>query len=138
VVGCLCWLTIGDIGYLLPTQKELIMAMLNDVIHQPARLRIMAVLAGLAPEIQVTFNYLKDALDLTDGNLGAHLHKLEEAGYVTITKTFVRNKPQTYAEATEAGRQAFAEHSAALKEILESSQHIANNGTSVNGAIRSV
>ena len=114
------------------------MAMLNDVIHQPARLRIMAVLAGLAPEIQVTFNYLKDALDLTDGNLGAHLHKLEEAGYVTITKTFVRNKPQTYAEATEAGRQAFAEHSAALKEILESSQHIANNGTSVNGAIRSV
>jgi len=114
------------------------MAMLNDVIHQPARLRIMGVLVSLAPEIQVTFNYLKDALDLTDGNLGAHLHKLEEAGYVTIPKTFVRNKPQTYAEITEAGRQAFAEHSAALREILESSPQIANNGTSVNGAIRGV
>ena len=95
-------------------RKELLMATLNEVIHQPARLRIMAVLAGFAPEIQVTFNYLKDALDLTDGNLGAHLHKLEEAGYVTITKAFVRNKPQTYAEVTETGRQAFAEHSAAL------------------------
>ncbi len=114
------------------------MATLNDVIHQPARLRIMAVLTGLTPEIQVTFNYLKDALDLTDGNLGAHLHKLEEAGYVTITKTFVRNKPQTYAEATATGRRAFAEHSTALREILEGSQHIANNGTTVNGATRSV
>lgn len=114
------------------------MATLNEVIHQPARLRIMAVLAGLAPEIQVTFNYLKDALDLTDGNLGAHLHRLEEAGYVTITKTFVRNKPQTYAEVTEAGRQAFAEHSAALKEILESSQQIANNGTLAKEVKRNV
>ncbi len=114
------------------------MATLNEVIHQPARLRIMAVLTGLAPEIQVTFNYLKDALDLTDGNLGAHLHKLEEAGYVTISKTFVRNKPQTYAEVTEMGRQAFAEHSVSLREILESSQQVANNGTLVNGVKRSV
>lgn len=69
---------------------------------------------------QVVFSYLKNTLELTDGNLGAHLHKLEEAGYVMISKTFVRNKPQTYIEATEAGRQAFAEHTAALWEILES------------------
>lgn len=100
------------------------MAGLNEVIHQPVRLRIMAVLAALMPEIQVTFSYLKDTLDLTDGNLGAHLHKLEEVGYVKISKTFVNNKPQTYIEATEAGRQAFTEHSAALREILESSQQI--------------
>ena len=52
------------------------------------------------------------------------------------TLLFVRNKPQTYAEATEAGRQAFAEHSTALREILESSQRIANNGTATNGATR--
>ena len=112
------------------------MATLNEIIHQPARLRIMAVLAGLAPETQVTFNYLKDALDLTDGNLGAHLHKLEEVGYVTISKTFVRKKPQTYAEITEAGRQAFAEHSAALSDILKNGQQIAHNGTAANGATR--
>lgn len=104
------------------------MAGLNEVIHQPVRLRIMAILAALMPEIQVTFSYLKDALDLTDGNLGAHLHKLEEVGYVTITKTFVQNKPQTYVAATEAGRRAFIEHSAALREILESSQRIGTSG----------
>ncbi|HEX4207317.1 MAG TPA: transcriptional regulator [Ktedonobacteraceae bacterium] len=110
------------------------MATLNDVIHQPVRLQIMAVLAALPPEMQVTFNYLKDALDLTDGNLGAHLHKLEEAGYVTITKMFVRKKPQTYVQATKAGRQAFREHSTALREILENSQHIGKYGaTNIHG-----
>ena len=71
------------------------MAVLNEVIHQPVRLRIMAVLAALPPEMQVTFNSVKDTLDLTDGNLGAHLHKLEEAGYVMITKTFVISRKPT-------------------------------------------
>jgi DNA-binding MarR family transcriptional regulator len=104
------------------------MAALNEVIHQPVRLRIMAVLTALPPETQVVFNYLKDTLELTDGNLGAHLHKLEEAGYVAINKTFVRNKPQTYIEATEAGRRAFMEHTAALREILESGRQVSKNG----------
>lgn len=109
------------------------MAVLNDIIHQPARLRIMAALTALSPEVQVTFGYLKDALDLTDGNLGAHLHRLEEAGYVTITKTFVRKKPQTYVEATEAGRKAFADHTAALREILEGGVKSGQNGAKSNG-----
>lgn len=104
------------------------MAILNDVIHQPVRLRIMAILTTLPPETQVVFSTLKEMLELTDGNLGAHLHKLEESGYVAITKTFVRNKPQTYVEATQEGREAFAEHTTALKEILE--------GTNVNTAIK--
>ena len=104
------------------------MATLNEIIHQPVRLRIMAMLAALPSDTQMTFTSLKDALDLTDGNLGAHLHKLEEAGYLTITKTFVRNKPQTYVEPTEVGRHAFMEHSNALREILESSQQIDKNG----------
>jgi DNA-binding MarR family transcriptional regulator len=94
------------------------MASLNELIHQPVRLRIMAVLAGLNCETSVGFNYLKSLLDLTDGNLGAHLHKLEEVGYLQITKTFVNNKPQTYVEATTAGKKAFSEHVAALEEIL--------------------
>jgi DNA-binding MarR family transcriptional regulator len=55
---------------------------------------------------------------LTDGNLGAHLRKLEEAGYITMTKTFVNKKPHTFVEATGSGRQAFAEHVAALETIL--------------------
>ncbi|HEY7343491.1 MAG TPA: transcriptional regulator [Ktedonobacterales bacterium] len=94
------------------------MAHLNEVIHQPVRLRIMAILAAVPTERQVTFSFLKGTLGLTDGNLGAHLHKLEEAGYLTITKAFVRQKPQTYVEITEKGRRVFEEHREALKQIL--------------------
>ncbi len=95
------------------------MAALNEVIHQPVRLRIMSVLTGLDNEMQVSFVYLKDLLDLTDGNLGAHLRKLEEAGYITITKAFVNNKPQTYVDSTSLGRKAFQEHVSALRDILQ-------------------
>jgi len=94
------------------------MASLNEVIHQPVRLRIMAALVCFENGTQASFNYLKDLLELTDGNLGAHLRKLEESGYIEITKTFVNNKPQTYIEATSAGKKAFREHVAALEEIL--------------------
>ncbi|MBA2396196.1 MAG: transcriptional regulator [Ktedonobacteraceae bacterium] len=94
------------------------MASLNEIIHQPVRLRIMAMLIALPAETQMKFTLLKETLELTDGNLGAHLHKLEEAGYLTIVKAFVLNKPQTYIQATEAGRNAFLEHRNALREIL--------------------
>lgn len=102
------------------------MASLNEVIHQPVRLRIMASLACLPSESQASFNYLKDLLELTDGNLGAHLRKLEESGYVEICKTFVNNKPQTYVEATSLGKKAFREHVAALEEILSASRNEEN------------
>jgi DNA-binding MarR family transcriptional regulator len=95
------------------------MANLNEVIHQPARLRIMSVLVSMNKDMQVSFNYLKDLLELTDGNLGAHLRKLEEAGFITICKTFVNNKPLTYVELTSLGRKAFQEHVMALQDILQ-------------------
>jgi len=94
------------------------MPTLNELIHQPARLRIMAALIALDSDSQVEFTYLRDLLGLTDGNLGGHLRKLEEAGYVAIAKTFVARKPRTYVVATSAGRRAFDEHVAALEEIL--------------------
>jgi DNA-binding MarR family transcriptional regulator len=94
------------------------MALLNELIHQPARLRIMAALVALDPGSQMEFTYLRDLLELTDGNLGAHLRRLEEAGYVKISKTFVARKPCTYAAASKRGRQAFDEHVAALETIL--------------------
>ena len=102
------------------------MAELNEIIHQPARLRIMAALVSLDSDLQPSFNYLKDVLELTDGNLGAHLRKLEEAGYIEICKTFVNNKPHTYVEVTSMGRRAFAEHVAALQDILKANGHQAN------------
>jgi len=98
------------------------MAGLDNIIHQPIRLRIMASLVGLDKDEQVDFTYLKRLLDLTDGNLGAHLLKLQEAGYVRLDKTFVDKKPKTYVIATGKGRDAFAEHVAALQDILKLSK----------------
>ena len=95
------------------------MAELNETIHQPVRLRIMAALVALDAGSEVDFTYLRSLLDVTDGNLGAHLRKLEEAGYIAVNKTFVERKPRTYISATSAGRQVFAEHVAALESILK-------------------
>jgi DNA-binding MarR family transcriptional regulator len=96
------------------------MAELNETIHQPVRLRIMAALVALDASDEVDFSYLRDLLDVTDGNLGAHLRRLEEAGYIAVSKTFVERKPRTYVAATPAGRQVFQEHVAALEAILKS------------------
>lgn len=91
---------------------------LDDIIHQPVRLRIMAALTSLAAREQVDFSYLKDKLTLTDGNLGAHLRALEEAGYVLVEKTFVERRPKTFIAASAAGRKAFTDHVAALQSII--------------------
>jgi DNA-binding MarR family transcriptional regulator len=93
---------------------------LNETIHQPVRLRIMAALVTLETGSEVDFTYLRDLLDVTDGNLGAHLRKLEEAGYIAVNKTFVERKPRTYVSATTDGRKVFQEHVAALESILKS------------------
>lgn len=78
----------------------------------------MASLVALDPGEQVDFVYLRKILDLTDGNLGAHLARLENAGYVKIQKTFIARKPRTFISATGKGRDAFNEHTAALKHII--------------------
>ena len=95
------------------------MAQLDNIIHQPVRLQIMSSLVSLDQNGQVNFTYLRKLLKVTDGNLGAHLNKLEEAGYIKIEKTFVARKPRTFITATGKGRDAFSEHIAALKEIVE-------------------
>jgi DNA-binding MarR family transcriptional regulator len=96
------------------------MTELNETIHQPVRLRIMAALVTLEPSTEVDFAYLRDLLQVTDGNLGAHLRKLEETGYIAINKIFVERKPRTFVTATQAGRRVFQEHVAALEAILKS------------------
>lgn len=95
------------------------MAELNEIIHQPIRLRAMAALVTLGANEEVDFSYLRKLLTVTDGNLGAHLHKLEEAGYIKIVKSFVDRKPRTYISATPTGRKVFAEHVVALEVILK-------------------
>jgi len=92
---------------------------LDAIIHQPIRLQIMAALCQLGAREQVDFGFLKSRLMLTDGNLGAHLLSLENAAYIAVEKTFVARRPKTYIAPTSAGREAFANHVAALQAILQ-------------------
>jgi DNA-binding MarR family transcriptional regulator len=93
---------------------------LNETIHQPIRLRIMAALVTLSEDEEMDFTTLRKLLDVTDGNLGAHLRKLEEAGYIGVNKLFVERKPRTYVAVTPIGRKVFDQHVSALKAILNS------------------
>jgi DNA-binding MarR family transcriptional regulator len=94
-------------------------AKFNAIVHQPVRLRIMAALVTLEPADEVEFAYLRDLLEVTDGNLGAHLRRLEDTGYIAVSKTFVERKPRTFVSATPEGRRAFRAHVAALESILK-------------------
>lgn len=95
------------------------MAQLNETIHQTIRLRVMAALVTLENDAEVDFSTLRSLLDVTDGNLGAHLRKLEEAGYILVNKSFVDRKPRTFISATPEGRKVFNEHVQALESILK-------------------
>lgn len=95
------------------------MASLDKLIHEPARLRIMASLAALEVDAEADFSFLRDQLGLTDGNLGSHLGKLEGARYIRIRKTFVGRRPRTYVRLTRPGRRAFEDHIDALKIIID-------------------
>jgi DNA-binding MarR family transcriptional regulator len=95
------------------------MGELNPLIHQPTRLRIMAALVSLEPDEKADFGFLRDLLELTDGNLSVHLQKLEEAGYVGIEKTFEGRRPKTWLRATPEGHEAFSEHVDALEAIVK-------------------
>lgn len=100
------------------------MAKLDKLIHQPVRLQIMAALVGLDEEAQLGFTALRDMLALSDGNLGSHLRKLEDADYVAVQKTFIARKPQTFVQATAQGRAKFKAHVAALEAILDPNKNL--------------
>jgi DNA-binding transcriptional ArsR family regulator len=88
---------------------------LGDLIHQRTRLGILTI---LAESERADFSYLKDALELTDGNLGRHLETLREAGLIDIEKGYAGRRPKTWAMITIAGKHALAEHVATLREIV--------------------
>jgi DNA-binding MarR family transcriptional regulator len=92
---------------------------LDDIIHQPLRLQIMAALQALPAGEGLEFSRLKKLTGATDGNLGAHIETLAKASYVDVNKSFVGKRPQTRVTATAAGRGAFARHVASLREIIE-------------------
>jgi DNA-binding PadR family transcriptional regulator len=90
---------------------------LNPVIHGKLRLALLSLLAGVE---QAEFTWLRGKTGSTDGNLGAQLLKLEEAGYVAVEKKFVMRKPQSVYRITEKGRESLAEYVQALKTLLGS------------------
>lgn len=92
--------------------------LLDPVIHTQARLRIMTTLTALPDGDRLAFARLQGLLDATAGNLSTHLRKLEEAGYVAVTKAHVGRVPATYLEVTRAGRRAFEDYAAQLRELL--------------------
>ena len=94
---------------------------MNELIHQPTRLKIMATLNALRGVAKLEFTELRRLLDVTDGNLGTHLVTLENAGYVEIEKTFVGKKPRTRVSLTRAGRRAFEAHVQYLQDIIHAS-----------------
>ncbi|GAA3436043.1 transcriptional regulator [Kutzneria kofuensis] len=91
---------------------------LDPVIHAQARLRVMVALSTLAPGDRLTFPRLQQLLDMTAGNLSTHLRKLEDAGYVEISKTHERRTPVTYVALTTAGRRAFEAYTEGLRALL--------------------
>jgi DNA-binding HxlR family transcriptional regulator len=89
---------------------------LDDRIHSRIRLAIMSILIGVE---QAEFNFLKQQVKTTDGNLSIHLRKLEEAKYITVKKEFVERKPQSQYRLTRKGRDAFAAYIAQLEKFIK-------------------
>ena len=89
----------------------------NKAFESKARLGIMSV---LIVNESLSFNALKDLLQLPDGNLATHLRALEEQGYISVQKQFVGRKPNTTYAATDDGRTAFTQHLNTLEAFIRS------------------
>lgn len=88
------------------------------MIHAQARLRIMSSLATLEPGTEMSFPRLQEVLTMTAGNLSTHLRKLEDAGYVAVTKTHKGRTPVTYLGLSKQGRRAFEDYMEQLRSLL--------------------
>lgn len=89
---------------------------LDNVIHERTRL---AIVSALAVNDSLTFNELKQLLDTTDGNLSVHARKLEEAGYITCTKSFEDRRPKTEYALTAAGKRALQKYLDHMERLIK-------------------
>jgi DNA-binding MarR family transcriptional regulator len=89
---------------------------LDRVIHEKGRLGIMSLLAA-SPEL--SFTELRDTLNMTDGNVTTHIRTLQEAGYISVAKSYQNNRPHTACTLTAAGRKAFAAYINLLEDIVQ-------------------
>lgn len=91
---------------------------LNKAFENRIRLGIMSI---LVVNEQVSYNRLKELLDVTDGNLASHLKALEKIEYIMVEKSFVDRKPHTTYDVTLKGRKAFQDHLNALENLIKRS-----------------
>ena len=89
---------------------------IDRVIHEKGRLAIMSMLAA-SPEL--SFTELRDTLSMTDGNLTTHMRTLQEAGYISVTKSYQNNRPLTTCSLTAAGKKAFTNYINLLEAIIQ-------------------
>ncbi len=89
---------------------------LNKIFDSRIRLGVMSV---LIVNDSVSFNELKQLLELTDGNLASHLNTLEQAQYLKVQKSFIGKKTNTTYTLTELGRHAFKAHLDALEKMIK-------------------
>ncbi len=93
---------------------------LDRVIHEKGRLAIMSLLAA-SPEL--AFTELRDTLSMTDGNVTTHIRTLQEAGYVSVAKSYRNNRPHTTCSLTPKGRKAFTGYIDLLEKIVQQSKN---------------
>jgi len=89
---------------------------LNKIFDNRIRLGVMSV---LMVNDEVSFNDLKQLLEVTDGNLATHLITLEEEGYIKVHKGFIGRKTNTTYAVTKAGEKAFSQHIDALEKMIK-------------------
>ncbi len=88
---------------------------LDRVIHEKGRLAIMSMLAASA---ELSFTELRNALNMTDGNLTTHIRTLQEEGFVAVSKSYANHRPLTTCSLSAPGRQAFASYINLLEQIV--------------------
>jgi DNA-binding HxlR family transcriptional regulator len=93
-----------------------IIAHLNKAFESRIRLAVMSV---LSVNESVTFNNMKELLEITDGNLASHLKALENLNYIISIKKFIGKKPNTSYQITKLGKHSFQEHIKALEALLK-------------------
>ena len=89
---------------------------LNKIFDNRIRLGVMSI---LMVNEEMSFNDLKQMLEVTDGNLATHLVNLEDNGYIKVHKGFIGRKTNTTYAVTKAGEKAFSEHIAALENMIK-------------------
>ncbi|KXK05488.1 transcriptional regulator [Ignavibacteria bacterium CHB1] len=90
---------------------------INDILHSRIRTAIMAVLVSVD---EAEFNFLKEKVSTTDGNLSVHLRKLEDVGYVKAKKLFIDRKPVSRYSITSKGHKAFEDYINILESLIKS------------------